>query len=263
MIIFLFLIINHIGVGVMSNINYFIITLNYFWLSLDPYKCAEMYCDQHCFKIGSEVIESCWDCVMTINPELVVLHKNIGGKDTYRKGRHILTKDRLGNIKQKRWHPMCIWTTLCKSNLYRMIQNAEAIFIEHESRTGTLHQAYNDCMFLLEHIDKVDFHSDIWLEWYNSVAINNEHHNILRWDKALSMNRNVIKGIRTINLMFPECVTDRGNNYNTNEINYNNLVSSYRNYYKQKVTTLKRPMRYYYNKPPTFLFDFKHLILVN
>src|SRR4029078_2405504 len=94
----------------------FFVLLNYFWLSLDPDESASMYCDQHCFKIGSEIMESVWDVVLVLSPELSIEATKQGIPETSRKRRH--------SRKDCLWHPLSVWNGLCRSNFHRSLINA-------------------------------------------------------------------------------------------------------------------------------------------
>ena len=93
----------------MNILQVFLVLLNYFWLSDDPVECASWYCDQHCFKIGSEVMESVWDAVSVLCPRLESLATKQGISTVNRKHRHA-GEDML-------WHPFTVWNGFCRENM--------------------------------------------------------------------------------------------------------------------------------------------------
>lgn len=221
--------------------------LNYFWLSDDPEECASWYCDQHCFKIGSEVIESIWDPISVLAPDLFELATEQGISMAYRRRRHA--------PKDKLWHPLSIWHGLCMSNMKRGLINAKAIFVEHAKRTGCVHSASKDCDFLLKHITRVNFQTSIWKQWFStqngSSATHKNREERLKWcavhaiaEQGKSINivdRNKCEMTPHPILTFDECKID------------GDLIASYRNYYHAKVHTIKNGMRYYHTIPPSWL----------
>ncbi len=66
----------------------FLVLLNYFWLSRDPDETAKLYCDQHCFKIHSELIMSIWDAVLYHAPALEKLADDENVPYSYRRRSH-------------------------------------------------------------------------------------------------------------------------------------------------------------------------------
>lgn len=234
------------------------VLLNYFWLSWDPKESASWYCDQHCFKIGSEVIESVWDVVLVLSPKLGDLADLKGIPSTYRKGRHA-KKDCL-------WHPLSVWNGLTRSNLKRSLINADAIFQEHKNRKGTEHSAWKDCKFLLKHVDSINFNDIRWKKWFTSQNGDEQSkyrpsktkpkdlklraewcktHAYLNDTSILDLDRNdcdMTEPPQCINdKLFPGCRVD------------GNVIKAYRNYYKFKTTTVSSGMRYFYTKPPKWL----------
>jgi hypothetical protein len=221
-----------------------VMALNYFWLSWDPDESAKWYCDQHCFKIGSEVIESIWDSVLVLCPDLAREADELGFTKATRKRRH----SKPGTL----WHPLSVWHGLCRSNMIRGLVNANAIFKEHERRTGTRHVAWLDCLFLLRNISRIDFNSKIWSEWY---ATQNPGHHMSGLGK---IGKNLIKRrewckIHARNILNidrcaggeitepPRLVGDLDTK--------KDLIVVYREYYMSKLYTMG-VMRYYHFRPP-------------
>lgn len=240
-------------------IYFFIVILNYFWLSDDPVECASWYCDQHCFKLGSEVIESIWDAVLVLCPKLSKLADDEGIPANNRKRRH----SREGGL----WHPFSVWNGFCRANMHRSLINADAIFAEHERRTGKQHSAWTDCKFLMKHVDDIDFNSQRWLRWFCSqngstttkyTPPKTKPADLKRrkeWCREMGLayhktdNRNTmpmtLPGQYINEKLFQGCKVPGGN--------VAAVIASYRNYYNAKATTVKGGMRYYYSKPPSWL----------
>jgi hypothetical protein len=227
-----------------------LVLLNYFWLSDDPDECASWYCDQHCFKIGSEVIESIWDPISVLAPELMDLATKQGIGITYRKNRHA--------PENGLWHPLSVWHGLCMSNMRRGLINARAIFREHEKRTGVVHSAAKDCIFLMKYISLVDFQTPIWKKWYstqNGSILSKKSEERAKWcsiHARITIHQWGRAGVATIDrnicimtpppvLTTPECKIA------------GDLIGSYKKYYHEKVTTISGNMRYYYTNPPDWL----------
>jgi hypothetical protein len=222
--------------------------LNYFWLSWDPVESAKWYCDQHCFKIGSEVIESIWDVVMVVCPDLE-------GTESMRKRRHA----RDGCL----WHPLSVWHGLCRANMHRGLINANAIFEEHYRRTGTRHTAWKDCLFLLKNISKIDFSSDAWVGWFFSQnGKEGTKYTPIKTKPADLAKRRAWCLIHAPNILNidreqcsltepPQCI---------NEVEFRgcrvpgDVVKAYRRYYQAKLYTMGL-MRYYHTStlPPWVL----------
>jgi len=227
--------------------------LNYFWLSWDPNESARLYCDQHCFKIGSEVVESIWDVVMTICPELNIKADDLGLTKANRKRRH----SRVGTL----WHPLSVWHGLCFSNMHRGLINADAIFREHYTRTGTKHSAWKDCLFLLKYLSLVSFTSKEWEKWY--LSQNGEIGTM--YTPAKSKKKDLEKrrewcGIHAFNILEmdregcpmtepPQCMEPHCKVPG-------DTVRAYRKYYQNKLYTMGI-MRYYHKSPiPSWIFGF-------
>lgn len=228
--------------------------LNYFWLSLDPKESASWYCDQHCFKIGSEIIESVWDAALVLNPNIADDADAAGITKNYRRKRHSggTGADEKGGL----WHPLSVWHGVCRANMKQSLINAHAIFMEHHSRTGKYHSALDDCMFLLTKIEDIDFESKTWKKWFktqngtpNGVTKPKALEDRRAWCEKYGVakppkNRNTCKMTPPPHCInpkeFPGCDTK-------------DLVEAYRNYYIAKIDTISGGMRYYYTTPPSWL----------
>jgi hypothetical protein len=256
---------------------FLILALNYFWLSTDPEESASWYCDQHCFKIGAEVIESIWDSVMILAPHISVLATKKGIGMANRRGRHSgrftggKPNGKPGGKPNGLWHPLSVWHGLCRSNMHRGLVNALAIFNEHESRTGKVHSAKRECEFLLSHIDEVDFDSDIWMEWYttqsgskgtNKASLKRQEWCTLHTVPIGKMGKNasILKCNRSDpNLSMtlpPQCINEDNLAFAGCRVKGDTLesvVKAYRLYYHAKVNTVKGGFRYFYTLPPTWL----------
>lgn len=227
-----------------------IVLLNYFWLSDDPNESASWYCDQHCFKIGSEVVESIWDAVHMLDPTMADRAVEEGIPLTNRHHRHA----RPGAL----WHPMSVWHGMCRENMKRGLVNARAIFEEHTRRTGCIHKATTDLNFLEGIVEKLNFCSPRWTEWYtfqSGVTKNIATHIERRtWCKKFAyanvngkkkkidtVNRNTCDMTQFPFMGFKECRIE------------GDLIGSYRKLYHAKIGTIKGGMRYYHTKPPKWL----------
>jgi hypothetical protein len=223
-----------------------LVLLNYFWLSNDPEESASWYCDQHCFKIGSEVVESVWDAASMISPDLMDKATKAGIGMTYRHRRH---------AKEGRlWHPLSVWHALSRENMRRGLLNAKAIFDEHHRRTGKLHSALKDWEFLSFKVEELDFDSERWQEWaevQNGSSSNAKLHIARRaWWKtyAKSGRSSIYNVVRNECKMSPPPFMGFEECYIKGKV-----VASYRKYYDAKIDTIKGGMRYYYTKPPKWL----------
>lgn len=242
----------------------FLVLLNYFWLSDDPVQSAKWYCDQHCFKIGAEVIESVWDAVLVLAPELSAKATSSGVPEVNRKKRH----SKEGCL----WHPLSVWNGLCRANMRRSLVNADAIFAEHYRRTKTKHSAWSDCKFLLKNVSKIDFNSSTWRKWYASQ--NGDEDTKYRPEKtkvkdlklrALWMARHGHVSVGTTKVTVftldrntcsmsepPQCINDKL--FPGCQVP-GDPVEAYRRYYNLKLTSFKNgaEMRYFYSIPPPWL----------
>jgi len=228
--------------------------LNYFWLSDDPEESASWYCDQHCFKIGSEVIESVWDSIIVLAPHLQDLANEEGISQNNRKRRH--------SKENGLWHPMSVWTGFCRSNMKRSLINADAIFKEHEKRTGKQHSAWVDCKFLTKHVDKIDFNSKIWHHWFSSQNGSTNTKYTPSKTKKVDLARRKLwceeMGLVDDNRDRNKCKMTKPGQYINEDIFSNckvdgDHIKAYRNYYNAKVNTLKQGMRYFYSEPPSWI----------
>ncbi|HMP28073.1 MAG TPA: hypothetical protein PKD85_00650 [Saprospiraceae bacterium] len=235
--------------------------LNYFWLSWDPKESASWYCDQHCFKIGAEVVESVWDAVLAIEPKLDKLADDQGIPKTYRKRRH--------SREDCLWHPLSVWNGLTRSNLHRNLLNANEIFREHQRRTGTIHSAWQDCKFLLANINNIDFNTNRWKKWYKSQ--NGDEHTRYKPTKTKikdlklraqwCLSHTYVDGVNVSKLDRNRCaITEPPQCINEKEFpgcKNVDIIDAYHNYYRAKTQSMKHGMRYLYTKPPALLKDCK------
>lgn len=218
--------------------------VNYFWLSQDPEECASWYCDQHCFKIGSEVVESVWDSVLILYPKSSGLADEEYLTMAFRRYRHAKP--------DMMWHPLSVWHGLCRANMVRGLVNADAIFKEHYHRTSTQHAAWKDCKFLTKLVSKINFNSNSWKVWWSTQNGTINPHTPSKtkpadlekrklwcdvhavFDKPNRNTCGMTEPPQCINeALFPGCKIP------------GNVVSAYRRYYNAKVYSLGF-MRYYY-----------------
>lgn len=233
--------------------------LNYFWLSLDPKESAGWYCDQHVFKIHSEVIESVWDAVIFLNPELKERALEQGMKPTYMKQRHSGGAFGGGTSGGRRWHPLSLWNVLRKENAKRSLLNAKYIVKEHTRRTGTVHSCKEDLDYLLEVIDEVDFPSSKFSDGklkFGSLPSRTRHF----LDFQLKDRKDLLEEAPYPELrgctVPPKCI----NETLFPGVKTRDLVTSYRNYYLAKAVSpqeggngVSGGMRYYYTSPPKWM----------
>jgi len=235
-------------------IQLFLVLLNYFWLSNDPDESASWYCDQHCFKIGSEVTESVWDAASILLPALMEEATLLGIGTTYRKFRHA-PRDDNGDAKGL-WHPLSVWHGLCMANMKRGLINASAVFREHTRRTGCIHKSSHDCDFLLKNISRINFNSPKWNKWYstqNGSLLSSDKKALERKEWCLKhayinssplaiVNRNKCTKTPAPIFVFDEC-----------KVEGDDVITSYRKYYHAKIHTISGGMRYYYTPVPKWL----------
>jgi hypothetical protein len=216
----------------------FLYFLNYFWLSKNPDESARAYCDQHCFKIHSELITSIWDVVLELAPELVDEALEKGVTRAYINGRHSK-------------HPLTLWNGICLGNCLRSLLNAKSLLEEHKSRTGTIHCCQRDWDFLSSNVHRIDFSGPKWKKWQRFSFPKNDPEKQEKWDsltKSLGVvdNKVFTNPPRCINQKeFPSCNSKYGGFYG--------LLEAYRKYYQAKVLTVKPIMRYFYTEPPVWL----------
>lgn len=243
----------------MNIFHLFLVLLNYFWLSDDPEESASWYCDQHCFKLGSEVIESVWDAVLVLCPRLEKLATKKGIPDNNRKRRH--------SKKDGLWHPFSVWNGYCRENMRRSLVNANAIFAEHERRTGKQHSAWTDCKFLMKHIDdeELDFNSSTWYKWFSSqngstdtkyTPSKTKPADLKRrkeWCAEMGLTGSKKQDRNTMKMTMPgQYINEKTAAFAGCKVP-GDVVTSYRNYYNSKANTVGGGMRYYYTQPPSWL----------
>ncbi len=248
----------------MNIFHIFVVLLNYFWLSDDPDESASWYCDQHCFKLGAEVIESVWDSVLILDPEATIEADKQGIPNNNRKKRHSHT----GGL----WHPFSVWNGYCRANMRRSLINAEAIFKEHKRRTGKEHSAWTDCKFLFTRVDNINFNSNTWVKWFFSqngtsgtyAPTKTKPADLKRrreWilEQCLLYRKDIDRN--TCKMTIPgQYINEKMNGgvFEGCKVLKNgkpDVIASYRNYYIAKASTVKGGIRYYYTKPPKWLID--------
>lgn len=199
----------------------FLVLLNYFWLSFDPRDTAEQYCDQHCFKIHSEVISSVWNAVLEAAPWVEPLADEAQVPKSYRIGtRH-------------RKHPLSKWAGLSAANCYTSLINARAILEEHQKRTGRHHTAWQDWEFLWGILPQVKF--DLPGEAPGKLKIFRPVPWI--WFDHANVDPRLEEDYFTVP---PRCF---GQFQVTPGLG---VVGAYREYYLDKTQTIKGGMRYYH-----------------
>jgi hypothetical protein len=228
--------------------------LNYFWLSDDPAESASWYCDQHCFKVGSEIIESVWDAVSVLAPHLKDEADEKGIPQTYRKYRH--------SKEDCLWHGFSVWNGFCRANMKRSLINANEIFKEHERRTGTQHSAWADCKFLMKRVDTIDFNAKCWTRSFSSQNGSTNTKYTPCKTKKPDLARRMIwcneMGLVIDDRDRNKCKMTTPGQY-INEKSFEGCkvkgdhITAYRNYYNAKASTVKGGMRYFYTKPPKWL----------
>ena len=239
--------------------------LNYFWLSFDPIECASWYCDQHCFKIGSEVIESVWDAILELYPDIEKEADKKGLPKTNRKRRH--------SKPDSLWHPLSVWNAICKANMKRSLINADAIFKEHLKRTGKSHQAWKDCEFLMQKIDSIDFNTR-WKDLYESQSCikkpsktpEKDVDKRKKWFEqhllTLDTKKSILKQDKNICNMTepPQCINETLPSFVGCKVE-GDVIRAYRKYYIAKASTVSGGMRYFYSTPPLWLSQLSNIVL--
>ena len=249
----------------------FFFLLNYFWLSMCPVESASWYSDAHCFKIGSELVETIWDAAVLVDPPLEDIADSQNLPKTYRRRRH----SKPGCMA----HPLVVWTGLCRANFDRQFENAEAIFQEHLSRTCKSHSAWEDLKWLRKHTSDLDFHSDGWAAFYASqngsepaTATKTKKPDLLRrreWveryvpydiskrDRNATGIENMTEPPQCINENLPDfqgCqVFTACGTFRTQKQMFADAVAAYRKYYIRKASTVHGGFRYFYSTPPDWL----------
>jgi len=242
--------------------------LNYFWLSKDPAENASWYCDQHCFKIHSEVISSVWDAVLELAPWIEKLADEEGISMAYRTRRHAKPGPTF-----RRWHPLSAWNALCYENCLTSMICARALLLEHRKRTSCKHKVWKDWKFLWKHIHEVSFSphpGGAWDTWKQKQFPDMTIEKLLKpfapipvRDFDLDDDTIPIEGLqpqlswwtgqmteppRCINTKmeaFEECVSVKPG--------FDGLIEAYRKYYEAKTQTIAGGMRYYYTQPPGWM----------
>jgi hypothetical protein len=218
------------------------VALNYFWLDPDPDVSAEQYCDQHAFKIHSELIESVWDAFLTLSPDVATEADATGVSQTYRKQRH--------RSKGGKTHPLSRWNTLARANAERSLLNAKSLFEEHTRRTGKVHLAYRDWEFLVGVLDQIPYEGPIYEAFLHRecLATPKDREWYVRHSapaEAPFETEEFTNQPRCINAkLFPGCDDPT-------------LVGAYRQYYQLKTQTVmagkKVGFRYLHSSPPLWL----------
>lgn len=268
-------------------------SLNYFWLDHDPVISASQYCDQHCFKIASEVCESIWMVVLFFAPDLYHLATKLGIPLTYRSRR----------IKHKLWHPLTFWNGLCRANLKKSLDNAIAILNEHKSRNGKLHMISKDLDFLSKHYQEIDYNGNFWyiwlerqlncdsifgldyylgekkpnkvtlekIEWFkihsqiaNFVGVGDGDNNLTVLEEDRNNCNMTHPPIMMKDNLFPE-YKKANSHIDFTKGTLDHIIEAYRFYYKTKMTSMKTKkgkknadkyvgnLRYFYSKSPEWL----------
>lgn len=250
-ILFLFLILNKIN------------SLTYFWLDHDSVISASQYCDQHCFKIASEIVIALWCVVKMFNFDLYKLATKENIPFAYRK------------IVRK--HTLILWTGLCRANFKKSIDNADAILNEHYARTKKKHSVRQDIDFLKQHYEKIDFNVKWWDIWVvdQSGSIDllvSESINIIY---TIDTNKSVYFEDRNkcamthppliFDEIFRQEFKEKNPQIDFTKGSYHYIIEAYRYYYKTKMYSVKTKkskkneskyvgnLRYFYSKYPEWL----------
>lgn len=229
----------------------FLQLLNYFWLSLDPRESASWYCDQHCFKIHTELISAVWDSVLTLAPwvEEYADSKNI--PRSYRTRRHAKPG--------QKWHPLSKWTGICRGNAVTSMINARALLEEHQHRTGRRHVVWADWEFLWRVLPRVRYGPP---PSTGEEAGKSAHQLFLSHHFSSTEIKNFRPFSPVPEVWFPLKVALSTKLFYTEPPRCfgkweapirHTLVQAYRGYYEDKTLTMKQGMRYYHSPPPEWL----------
>lgn len=228
--------------------------LNYFWLSKDPKENASWYCDQHAFKIHSEVIASVWDAVLELAPWIGQLADEEEIPKTYR--------TRIHARPGQRWHPLSAWNAISYGNCLTSLINARELLLEHEKRTTCQHKVWKDWRFLWKHIHEVSFspNSKHWREWKERQFPDTPVEELTKAfepipvrgfdleDADIPMVASMTKPPVCINTKIPDfqgCVSSKPG--------FDGIIEAYRKYYEAKTGTISGGMRYYHSDPPGWM----------
>lgn len=228
----------------------FLQLLNYFWLSLDPRESASWYCDQHCFKIHTELISAVWDSVLTLAPWVEDWADTCGIPRSYRTQRHA----RPG----RKWHPLSKWTGICRGNAVTSLINARALLEEHQRRTGRRHVVWADWEFLWEVLPSVRYErhplkKDAGKSTHEQFLSHHFSSTEIKKFRPFSPVPEVwfpLKVALSTKLFYTEPPRCFGK---WEAPNHHTLVQAYRGYYEDKTLTMKQGMRYYHSLPPEWL----------
>lgn len=233
------------------------VLLNYFWLSYDPRLTAKMLCDQHCFKIHTEVISAVWDSVLELAPWVEDLASEEKIPRTYRNRIHARPGSFNPSETQPKWHPLSKWCGISRNNAKTALINSRAMLEEHQRRTGRVHVVWKDWYFLWGVLPLVNY--SIGSRWSTWKEI---HFPDLELEKLLQEFRPVPETWFQSDSRAGDGPWSTGPEYYTDPPRCFgkfvpspgiSLIQSYREYYEDKTKTIKGGMRYYYSNPPEWL----------
>jgi len=224
--------------------------LNYFWLSPDPKVNAKWYCDQHCFKIHTEVISSVWDATLELAPWIDKLADEEGISRAYR--------SRIHARPGCKWHPLSSWNALCLGNCLTSLIAARCLLEEHESRTGCHHKVWKDWEFLWDKLGEISFSSVRWDHFFQEQFPGASPQNKLKKFAPIPSRDFGLGDFPGEAYMTepPRCINTKllaFENSKSSKGGFEGLTEAYQKYYKAKVHTIKGGMRYYHSRVPKWL----------
>lgn len=245
-------------------------SLNYFWLDHNSVISASQYCDQHCFKIASELVIALWCVVRLFNLQIYQLATKEKISFAYRN----LTRDK---------HPLILWSGLCRANFKKTIDNAKAILDEHYRRTKKIHSVTEDIKFIEKYYQDINFNIcwwDIWVE--DQLGSFDKMKDLFESETPTIFNEIItnkfiwnedknICGMTHPPIIFDEQIykkfVEENNHLPFNKGNYYFIIEAYRYYYKTKLSSVKTKkskkneskyignLRYFYSNYPVWLLN--------
>lgn len=175
--------------------------MNIFVLDIDPIKSATMLCDVHVVKM---ILESCQLLSTDFRCNFDIKGGDYNDLHLY-KSTHVN-------------HPCRLCLDNYNNHIW-LIFHTYALIKEYEYRYGRIHKSYD----LFKHYWELPAMNKYWNNFVNNVNVNDFVENYK---------------ITIENTSLPKCMPDEYKIGNTNNIN--EVVESYRNYYKFKSHSLKR-----------------------
>lgn len=117
--------------------------MNIFFLSLDPKRCAELYCDQHVTKILLEIVQMLYTAWHHLGSECWNSTAPFNVKKTQR-----------GYRKAHSNHPMTMWVRSSRENYLFTTRLGMELAMEFHNRYNHVHACTKHILWLYENIPK-------------------------------------------------------------------------------------------------------------